>query len=97
MAAGAAAVTGALLKGEPGHLGALVLRARAYTQLADLDLAKRHLGEVRRCVLLGRVLGLELMPNPCPTKTLVHPCTWTWPSAAWARRGAALLHVLCIC
>ena len=46
-AAGAAAVTGTLLKGEPGHLDALLLRSRAYIHLADLDLAKRHLGEVR--------------------------------------------------
>ena len=44
--AGAAAVTGALLKGEPGHVDALLLRSRAYIHLADLDLAKRHLGEV---------------------------------------------------
>ncbi len=42
----------ALLKGEPAHVGALVLRATAYLHLADLDLAKRHLGEARR--RLGR-------------------------------------------
>ncbi len=41
-------MTGALLKGEPAHVGALVLRATAYLHLADLDLAKRHLGEARR-------------------------------------------------
>mmetsp|Transcript_4150 Transcript_4150/g.6839 ORF Transcript_4150/g.6839 Transcript_4150/m.6839 type:complete len:478 (-) Transcript_4150:697-2130(-) len=39
------AVTGRLLKNEPSHLAALVLRGRAYFYLFDHDLAKRHFGE----------------------------------------------------
>ena len=84
-------MTGALLKGEPGHLGALVLRARAYIQLADLDLAKRHLGEARPCVLVraeGWALTQNLTLDPYAylfiTLCAVHQpssLTWTCPSA----------------
>lgn len=56
-------MTGALLKGEPGHVDALLLRSRAYIHLADLDLAKRHLGEV-----LSRYLTM-----PWAHSRLIHP------------------------
>ncbi|KAK9811786.1 hypothetical protein WJX72_009936 [[Myrmecia] bisecta] len=42
---GVAAVTGHLLKGEPGNIEALYLRGTAYFYLNDQDLAKRHFGE----------------------------------------------------
>lgn len=38
-------MTGKLLKAEPGHREALVLRGDAYFYLNDVDLAKRHYGE----------------------------------------------------
>ena len=42
------ALTGILLKSQPGQLEALVLRGHAYAQLGDLDVAKRHFGEALR-------------------------------------------------
>lgn len=35
-----------VLKAEPSNREALLTRSRAYYMLADLDMAKRHLGEV---------------------------------------------------
>lgn len=43
---GAVAITGQVLKAEPSNREALLTRSRAYYMLADLDMAKRHLGEV---------------------------------------------------
>ncbi|KAK9794626.1 hypothetical protein WJX73_001573 [Symbiochloris irregularis] len=46
--AGAIALTGVLLKSQPGHVEALVLRGKAFALMGDLDSAKRHYGEALR-------------------------------------------------